>query len=127
MGYLHEAWTGTPSTITKEKNARGQAVPTSTDGGYTADFVASEAEQNAKLNAERKAKAAQKVACKALATKHFGDGVELFGLLSDWPLDGRESGWRATRGGKTVGFIAVFADRLEAWSACGHKPHERLE
>ena len=129
MGYLRDAWKGTPSTITTQKNARGQALPTTTSGGYTAEFAAREAERYAALDAARKAARAEKAAVLSLATSHFGDGIEVCGLRASWPLEGRVDGWRVHAKGKsnqTLGFVASFADRLEAWSVLEEKPHERL-
>lgn len=131
MGYLHEAWKGTPSNITTQKNARGQALPTTTSGGYTAEFAARESERYAAIDAARKATRAEKAAVMTLAASHFGDSIEICGLRSSWPLEGRVDGWRVHRKGKsnqTLGFIASFADRLEAWSVLAEeeKPHERL-
>lgn len=100
MGYLHEAWKNTPSTVTTQTNAR-------------------------------KAARAEKVLVLALATSHFGDGIEVCGLRSSWPLEGRVDGWRVHAKGasnKTLGFVASFADRLEAWSVSSleEKPLVRL-
>ena len=131
MGYLHEAWKNTPSTVTTQKNARGQCLPSTTSGGYTAEFAAREAERYAALDAARKAARAEKAAVMALAMSHFGDGIEICGLRSSWPLEGHTDGWRVHAKGasnKTLGFVASFADRLEAWSVSvlEEKPHERL-
>ena len=130
MGYLHEAWKGTPSTVTTQKNARGQVMPTTTSGGYTDEFAAREAERYALLDAARKAARAEKAMATALAVTHFGDNIEICGLRSSWPLEGRVDGWRVhvkRWPNQTLGFIGSFADHMEAWSSSeDEKPLVRL-
>ena len=123
MGYLHEAWKGTPSTLKTNTNARGQAVPTSADGGYTTEAATRMAAEISALKDER----AQEKALKQL-------GLNLFGGEAFAPLQGGLFGEDARRvlrfvhSGECVGFAVRYADgRMEAWSAMNGKPHERLE
>lgn len=122
MGYIHEAWKGTPSTLTTKTNARGQAVPSTADGGYTAASTARMAAQAAALNDKR----AQLKALKKL-------GLDLFGGEAFAPLQYGLFGehvkrvLRFVKSGENVGFSVLYHDgRMEAWSAVNGKPYERL-